>query len=57
MSTAKGKDSYFYQLNGHVLSSVKTSRYLGMLLSEDLFFSAQIGKVSQKASSNLGFIT
>ena len=33
MSTAKGKDPYFHQLNGHVLSSVKTSPYLGVLLS------------------------
>ena len=51
MSTAKGKDRYLYQLNGHVLSSVKTSPYLGVL------FSPHIGKVSQKASSNLGFIS
>ena len=57
MSTAKGKDPYFHQLNGHVLSSVKTSPYLGVLLSEDLSFSPHIGKVSQKASSNLGFIS
>ena len=48
---------YFYQLNGHVLSSVKTSPYLEVLLSEDLSFSPHIGKVSQKASSNLGFIS
>ena len=56
MSTTKGKDPYF-QLNGHVLSSAETSPYLGVLLSEDLSFSPHIGKVSQKASSNLGFIS
>ena len=52
-----GKDPYLYQLNGHVLSYVKTSPYLGVLVSEDLSFSPHISKVSQRASSNLGFIS
>ena len=50
-------DSYFYQLDGHVLSSGRTSAFLGVLLSEDLSFSANIRKISQKASSSLGFIS
>ena len=40
----------FYRLE------IKTSPYLWVLLSEDLSFSAHIGKESQKASSNLCFI-
>ena len=35
----------------------KTSAFLEVLLSEDLSFSAYIGKISQKASSSLGFIS
>lgn len=56
MSTGKGKNPYFYQLNGHVLSAVETSPYLGVLLADNVSFTAHIGKISQKANSLLGFI-
>ncbi len=51
------KSSHFYSLRGEVLQSVTTNPYLGVILSEDMKFTAHIDKVCSKASRTLGFIS
>ena len=50
------KQVYMYSLCGVVLQTVSTNPYLGVLLGEDLTFTAHIRKTCAKASSTLGFI-
>ena len=56
MSTAKSLNPYFCQLNGHILETVETKPYSGVILSEDLSFTAHISTVTKKANRMLGFI-
>ncbi len=56
INTSKKGDSFFYQLNKHVLQSVVSSPYLGVLISEDLTFGSHISNIAAKASRMLGFL-
>ena len=48
---------YFdYTLHGKILRSVKSAKYLGVELSHDLKWNAQIGKATAKANRTLGFL-
>ena len=55
-STGKDSTPYFYQLNDHILETVSTNLYLGVVLSEDLSFSPHISNIVKKASRTLGFL-
>ena len=50
------KLTYFNQLDGHILQQVPDNPYLGVTLSGDLKWSSHINKISNKASSTLGFL-
>ena len=52
----RNKSSFFYQLNDHILQSVPSNPYLGVLLHENLSFSDHINKIAKRASSSLGMI-
>jgi len=52
----RNKSSFFYQLNDHILQSVLSNPYLGVLLHENLSFSDHINKIAKRASSSLGMI-
>ena len=45
-----------YQLDSTILKEVENNPYLGLTLSNDLKWSTHINKISNKASSTLGFI-
>ena len=48
---------YFdYILHGKILRSVKSAKYLGVELSHNLKWNAQIGKATAKANCTLGFL-
>ncbi len=50
------KSTYYYSLDSHILEQVKSSPYLGVVLTEDLKWSTHINKTMKKASSTLGFL-
>ncbi len=50
------KSARMYTLRGVVLQQVTTNPYLGVLLSEDLTFSAHIDKICSKTSRTMGFL-
>ena len=54
--SVKQKTSRFYKLNNTTLKEVPSSMYLGVLLSNNLSFTAHINMICGKASSTLGFI-
>ena len=56
LSTAKGFKPHFYQLNCHILETVKTNPYLGVVLSDDLFLTALISTITKIANGMLGII-
>ena len=56
ISRKKTVISYDYTLHGKVLRSVKSARYLGVQLSHDLKWNAQITKATAKANLILGFL-
>ncbi len=56
INTSKQGDSFFYQLNNHVLQSIVSSPYLGVLISEDLSFDSHISNNASKASRMLSFL-
>ena len=45
-----------YQLHGHTLEREKTSKYLGVTISQDLRWNSHIDNVTTKANKSLGFI-
>ena len=45
-----------YHLHGHPLKSTKETKYLGVLLSDDLRWDSHITNVTNKASKTLGFL-
>ena len=47
---------HFYTLCGQVLSVVKETKYLGVLISDDLSWSPHISSITGKAASTLGFL-
>ncbi len=51
------KQVYMYSLCNVVLQTVATNPYLGVLLSDDLTFTAHIRKICSKSSRTLGFIS
>ena len=53
----QSSSSFFYQLNNTILKNVDNNPYLGLLISKDLKWTTHIDKISNKASSTLGFIT
>ena len=50
------KTSKFYELNNHILEVLKENPYLGLNISNDLKWNTHIGKITNKASSTLGFL-
>jgi hypothetical protein len=50
------KSTFLYQLNNVILKHVQQNPYLGILISDDLKWSAHISNISKKANSTLGFI-
>ena len=46
----------FYQLDSCILKEVDNNPYLGLMFSNDLKWTTHINKISNKASSTLGFI-
>lgn len=45
-----------YTLKGHILEDVKTAKYLGVTLSNNLTWNAHIDNISSKANKLLGFL-
>ncbi len=56
MKHSGAKITHFDKLCGVVLQSVNSIHYLGVLLSEDLYFSPYIANLCSKASRTLGFL-
>ena len=56
LSISKKGIQKFYQLDSTILKEVENNPYLGLTLSNDLKWSTHINKISNKASSTLGFI-
>ena len=52
----QSKSNFFYNLCNTILKTVPTNPYLGILLSEDMKWSAHIDKISKKANTTLGFL-
>ena len=52
----KKKNPYFYQLGEHILETVSSIPYLGVIISEDLKWNQHINSITKKASSTLGFM-
>jgi hypothetical protein len=50
------KSTNYYQLDNHILQQVQDNPYLGITISEDLKFNKHINKITNKASSTLGFL-
>ena len=48
--------THFYELCGTVLQSVDHEKYLGVILSQDMKWSAHTNHISSKANQKLGFI-
>jgi len=44
------------QLKGHILESDTVTRYLGVNLTNNLYWNIHIDKITQKANSTLGFL-
>ena len=57
VNTKPQSSSFYYQLNNTILKNVDNNPYLGLLISKDLKWTTHIDKISNKASSTLGFIT
>ena len=47
---------HFYTLHGQILKEVNTAKYLGVLLSNDLFWSPHMDNTARRANQKLGFI-
>ena len=52
----KSKVIYPYSLHGHTLKEVKSAKYLGITISDDLSWNQHIEKTASKANSKLGFL-
>ena len=50
------RSPYFYQLDGVVLSSVESEKYLGVHLHQDMDWNTHVDATATKASQQLGFI-
>ena len=50
------KSTNFYELDNHILQQVEENPYLGVTFTEDLTFRNHITKITNKASSTLGFL-
>jgi len=46
----------FYTLMGHTLEQVPTSKYLGVVISDDLKWASHIEQVAKKSNRTLGFL-
>ena len=54
--TIKKKSHFTYQLDHTILEEVEKSPYLGIVISNDLKWGHHISKMTQKASSTIGFL-
>ncbi|VDI06712.1 Hypothetical predicted protein [Mytilus galloprovincialis] len=54
--SVNNKSSHFYKLDNHILQQVQQNPYLGVIISDDLRWSAHIAKTVKKANSTLGFL-
>ncbi len=54
--SVQNTSNFFYQLNNTILKRVPTNPYLGLLISEDLKWSAHINNITKKANSALSFL-
>ena len=46
----------FYHMNGHILASVKSAKYLGVTFSDNLSWSTHISEIAKRANQKLGFV-
>ena len=56
VSKKKQRAHMIYRLRNHTLSSTQKATYLGVALTEDLRWDAQVKKVVSKANKALGFL-
>jgi len=56
ISGRRQKHQSSYQLHGHNLDVVDSGKYLGVTISNDLYWTKHINQTSSKASRTLGFI-
>ena len=52
----KTKTIFPYTLHGHLLEEVKSAKYLGITIADDMTWSGHINKTVAKANSKLGFL-
>ena len=52
----KSVQRYPYNLQGHVLSDTKSTKYLGVTISDQITWNTHIDGVTKKANKQLGFI-
>ena len=50
------KSPFFYQLDKHILQRVAAQPYLGVEISENLSWSAHVGKIAKKANASQGML-
>ena len=57
MSIKKGQAKpYLYELCNTILSSVTAEKYLGVMLTQEMSWSAHISSITTKANQKLGFL-
>jgi len=57
MSVKRGLNiQRFYHMDGHVLASTTTAKYLGVTFTDDLSWSTHISEVAKRANQKLGFV-
>ena len=54
--SSKSKSSYFYSISNNILQQVKSTPYLGVIISEDFKWTTHINKITSKANSMLGLL-
>ena len=45
-----------YELHGHILENVSTTKYLGVTIQDDLRWGSHISSTASKANKTLGFL-
>ncbi len=56
VSTKRAPLEHAYQLNGHILAHVKSAKYLGVTIANNLQWNNHIANICTKANQTLGFL-